>query len=172
MEEEIKFDKSMIVKGQWTQDQLELMQSLMDQINKVMSDRFPGLKDHVSLKHEMPDEGIGAKFTATLNFNEIMYLGDMNQVHNLEAFKEHPKDSEKSLKALVNDMAVLAYYQLIQKAITSVLSYVTKRAEEEGMQDQGRFFVKRKKVIPLPFIPEDVVMMHPNTIKNLKRDNR
>ncbi|MCF7798905.1 hypothetical protein K9M74_03305 [Candidatus Woesearchaeota archaeon] len=172
MNEEIKFDEEMVIQGQWTQDQLDLMKSLMDQINKVMSERFPGLADHVSIKYDLPDEGIGAKFTANFNVDEIMYLGDMNQIHNLEVFKEHPKDSEKSLRALFNDMAVLTYYQLLQKAITSALGYVTKRAEEEGMHDQGRFFVKRKKVIPLPFIPEDVVLMHPNTIKNLKRDGR
>ena len=172
MKEEIKFDKDMIVKGQWTNEQLDIMKSLMKQINKVMSKRFPDVANHISLNYELPKEGIGAKFIANLKIDDEMYLGDMNQVYILESFKEQPESSKKQLTALFNDMAVFTYYQLLQKTTTSVLSYITKRAEEEGMQDQGRFFIKKKKVIPLPFIPEDVVFMHPNTIKNLKRDSR
>jgi hypothetical protein len=172
MEEEIKFDKDLITKGQWTKEQLDLMNPLLEQIKKVMSERFPELVKQISLKCDFPTDSIGAKVTATLNVEEILYLGEMNQIHILEMFKDQPKGSEKHLKALFNDTVVLAYYQLMTKVIESSLSYVTKRADEEGMCDNGKFFVRKKKVIPLPFIPEDVVLMHPNTIKNLKRDSR
>jgi len=172
MKQKIEFDKGMIIEGNWTEDQKEVIKELVKQVGVVLKKRFPSLADHIKLKDHMPDQGVGLKITADLNFNEEMHLGELQNLHLLETIRDRPEETKKILRAISNDVAVLTYYNLLHKVIEQTLGYVTKRAEEEGLQDKGRFFVKNKKVIPLPFIPEDVVLMHPNTIKNLKRDIR
>jgi hypothetical protein len=166
---EIKFDTGMIEKGQWTKQQKETIKQIITEIESVLKKRFPYVADNMRLNYHLPEEGIGIKFIAEYSVKENIDFGGLDCRHHMDLFREEPEASENLLKAMINNHVVFVYEQVIMRALGEHLSNLVAQTKKFGIKDNGQWFKNRKTIIASASIPEGFVLMHPNTMKDIKK---
>lgn len=169
METNKDFDKDAVIKGRWTDRQKEIITSLMSEVNSVLKQRFPSYAESIELGYHLPENKIGAKFTAVLRLELEKYLGELQSFHLLEKLKDHPDATEELLKVLFNNHAVMLYEQVIHRTLSKSLQYLVKRATDEKVDQPGDWIDKGIRIIPTSDLPADVVLMNTDTFEKLKK---
>ncbi|RLE39484.1 hypothetical protein DRJ17_00860 [Candidatus Woesearchaeota archaeon] len=168
MKEIDDFDKEFAIEGRWTERQKELMSSLMDEIIVVLKKRFPDVVEQIKLDYFFPKEKIGIKFKTKFLATNEKYLGELQSLHLLNAFKEEPDATENLLKTLFNNHAVMLYEETIHYVLSKLLRYLVKRANDEDVEQDGSWIAEGMKIIPVFEVPENVIIMNANTFDKFK----
>jgi hypothetical protein len=169
MNEKIKFEKDMIEPGKWTEEQKELINNLFQEIEKALKERFPYVSDNIKLQCRLCNEGIAVKIIASYSVEKDIYLGELDSRHQLEAFSKYPEESKSLLTNMLNNHAVTVYEKVIMQALSEQLANLIQQTEMYQHKDDGSLIANGKRIIQSVSIPEDVVIMHPDTFDKLKQ---
>ncbi len=159
------FEKEFIENGNWTDEQKDFIGKLFVDIEIALKDRFPAISQYMRIQYEFPEDGIGIKITAKCSVEDEIYLGELDCRQHLDSFKEYPKDSMQMLATMLNNHVVSVYERVLMKELSVQLSNLIQQSEIYGNSNENLLRVKGKKILQSTSVPEDVILMHPNTFQ-------
>jgi hypothetical protein len=159
------FEKEFIETGNWTDEQKDFISKFFVDIELALRDRFPAVSEYMRIRYEFPKDGIGIKITAECSVDDDIYLGELDCRQHLDSFKEYPKESMRMLATMLNNHIVSIYERVLMKELSVQLSNLIQQSEVYGNSNENVLHVKGKKVLQSTSIPENVILMHPNTFQ-------
>jgi hypothetical protein len=165
---ENELDKEFIEPGQWNDDQKEFIKNILLEIDAALRNRFPSISQNMKIEHIFPKEGIATKIKVNYFISEDIHLGELDCRQHLNAFRDYPEESRTMLASMINNHTVSIYERVITKALSEQLNNLIHQNEKYAYLDDGKIIIKSKKIIQSLSIPEDVILMHPNTFQAAK----
>lgn len=163
------FENDFVETGNWTDEQKEFISKFFVDIETALKNRFPAISKSMKLNYEFPKEGIGIKITAECSIMDDIYLGELDCRQHLDSFREYPAESKRMLATMLNNHIVSVYEKVIMKALSDQLGNLTQQSEINGCSDAKLLNTEGKKILQSASIPEDVILMHPNTFQATKK---
>ncbi|PIO06935.1 hypothetical protein COT47_02170 [Candidatus Woesearchaeota archaeon CG08_land_8_20_14_0_20_43_7] len=163
------FEKEFIETGNWTDEQKDFINKLFSDIELALKDRFPAISQDMRINYELPKEGIGIKITSECSVRDEIFLGELDCRQHLDSFREYPKESMRMLATMLNNHVVSVYERVIMKSLSNQFSNLIQQSEVYGSSNENLLIAKEKKILQSTSIPEEVILMHPNTFQASKK---
>lgn len=163
------FEKEFVEKGKWADEQKEFISKFFVDMETALKDRFPTISQDMKINFEFPKEGIGLKIIAGFSVVDNIYLGELDCRQHLDSFRDYPEESKRMLANMLNNHIVSVYERVIMKVLSDQFSNLIQQSEIYGCSNENLLIAKDKKILQSVSIPEDIILMHPNTFQASKK---